>query len=73
MHGRQMHRHASRALSAPANPAVPPSLTPDGRPAGSAPLPSRRQLKRGQTSSAEKRNPEDVKLDRKIGSICRGC
>jgi hypothetical protein len=73
MHGRQMHRHASRALSAPANPAVPPSLTPDGRPAGSAPLPSRRQVKRGQTSSPEKRNPEDVKLDRKIGSICRGC
>ncbi|HEY0912344.1 MAG TPA: hypothetical protein VGD75_19155 [Bradyrhizobium sp.] len=73
LHGRQMHRHVSRALSAPANPAVPPSLTPDGRPAGSAPLPSRRQSKSGQTSSPEKRNPEDVKLDRKIGSICRGC
>jgi hypothetical protein len=68
-----MHRHSSRALSAPANPAVPPSLTSDGHPAGSAPLPSRRQLKRAEASSPEQRDPQDVKLDKKIKSICRGC
>jgi hypothetical protein len=73
MHGHQMHRHSSRALSAPANPAVPPSLTSDGHPAGSAPLPSRRQLKRAEASSPEQRDPQDVKLDKKIKSICRGC
>jgi hypothetical protein len=73
MHGHQMHRHSSRALSAPANPAVPPSLTSDGHPAGSAPLPSHRQLKRAEASSPEQRDPQDVKLDKKIKSICRGC
>jgi hypothetical protein len=72
MHGRQMHHHASRVLSAPANPAVPPSLTPDARLTGSAPLPSR-QLTRAEASSPEQRDPQDVKLDKKIKSICRGC
>jgi hypothetical protein len=72
-HGHSMHRHSLRALSAPANPAVPPSLTPDARLTGSAPLPSGRQLKKADTSSPEMRDPEDVKLDQKIRSICRGC
>jgi hypothetical protein len=72
-HGHQMHRHSQRALSAPANPAVPPSLTPDARLTGSAPLPSRRPSKKADASSPEKLDPEDAKLDQKIKSICRGC
>jgi len=38
-----------------------------------APLPSGRPLKNADNSSTEKRDPEDVKLDQKIRSICRGC
>jgi hypothetical protein len=30
-------------------------------------------LKRADTTSPEQRDPEDVKLDQKIRSICRGC
>jgi hypothetical protein len=67
-----MH-HSQRALSAPANPSVPPSLIPDARLTGSAPLPSRRQSKKAEMSSPEKLDPEDAKLDQKIKSICRGC
>ena len=73
MHGHSMHRHAARAPSAPANPAVPPSLTPDARLTGNAPLPSGRPLKKAETSSPEKLDAEDAKLDQKIKSICRGC
>jgi hypothetical protein len=72
-HGHSMHRHSARAPSAPASPTVPPSLTPDARLTGSAPLPSGSQLKKADTSSPENRDPEDVKLDQKIRSICRGC
>jgi hypothetical protein len=72
-HGHHMHRHSQRALSAPANPAVPPSLTPDARLTGSAPLPSRQPSKNADASSPEKLDPEDAKLDQKIKSICRGC
>jgi hypothetical protein len=72
-HGHQMHRHAPRALSAPANPAVPPSLTPDARLTGSAPLPPHRPSKKADGSSSEKLDPEDAKVDQKIKSICRGC
>jgi hypothetical protein len=72
-HGHHMHRHSQRALSAPANPSVPPSLTPDARLAGSAPLPARQQSTKAGASSPEKLNPEDAKLDQKIKSICRGC
>jgi hypothetical protein len=68
-----MHRHSQRALSAPANPSVPPSLTPDARLTGSAPLPSQRQSKNADASSPEKLDPEDAALDQKIKSICRGC
>jgi hypothetical protein len=74
-HGRSMHGHSMHrdALRAPSAPAVPPSLPPDARFTGSAPLASRRQLKEADTSSPEQRNPEDVRLDQKIKSICHGC
>jgi hypothetical protein len=73
VHGHHVHRHAPRALSSPANPSVPPSLAPDVRLTGSAPLPSRRQSGKAELSSPEKLNAEDAKLDQKIKSICRGC
>jgi hypothetical protein len=64
--------HSMHALSAPANPSVPPSLTPDPRLTGSAPLPSRHEAK-ADTPAPEKLDPEDAKLDQMIKSICRGC
>jgi hypothetical protein len=67
------HGHSMGALSAPANPAVPPSLTPDARLTGSAPLPDHRQLTRADTSSPVKPDPEDAKVDKMIKSICHGC
>jgi hypothetical protein len=75
---RGMHGPDVRSgLSAPANPAVPPSLTPDPRLAGSAPLPAHQQPTRADTAGISedllKPSPEDAALDRKIGSICRGC
>jgi hypothetical protein len=58
----------------PANRTIPPSLTPDPRLAGDAPLPPHRQPKRDSAATvSEPRDPEDLALDRKIGSICRGC
>jgi hypothetical protein len=69
-HGHHMHRHSQSALSAPANPSVPPS---DARLSGSAPLPSREQSKKADASSPETLDPEDAALDQKIKSICRGC
>jgi hypothetical protein len=72
-HGHSGHGHHSmRALSAPANPSVPPSLTSDPRLTGSAPLPSRREAT-AVPSTSEKLDPEDAKLDQMIKSICRGC
>lgn len=66
-----------RTLSAPANPTVPPSLAPDSRLIGSAPLPPHHQPTRGDVASipegALTLDPEDVKVDRLIGNICRGC
>jgi hypothetical protein len=68
------HGHFRHARQAPANPSVPPSLTSDSRLTGTAPLPAHAQPKRGSAPVAsEKRDPEDVALDRKIKSICRGC
>jgi hypothetical protein len=62
------------ALSAAANPSVPPSLTPDPRLTGSAPLPPHHELARAdQPAVTLKPDPEDVKVDRMIKSICRGC
>jgi hypothetical protein len=67
------HGYSSGALSAPANPAVPPSLTPDSRLTGSAPLPSHQQLTRNDTSQPAQLDPEDAKLNQMIKNICRGC
>ena len=71
MHGR-MH-----ALMAPANPAVPPSLTPDPRVIGTAPLPPHHQPTSADVSSLPdamlKPTPEEIAVDRAIGNICRGC
>jgi hypothetical protein len=53
------HGHMRHDGLRPASPSVPPSLTPDARLTGDAPLPPR--------------DPEDLALDRMIGSICRGC
>jgi hypothetical protein len=61
-------------LMAPANPSVPPSLTPDMRVVGSAPLPSHQQpMSAGPASPLLQPDPEDAAIDRKIGNICRGC
>jgi hypothetical protein len=67
------HGHSSSALSAPANPSVPPSLTSDARLTGSAPLPSRHPVTSADTSSPVKMDPEDAKLNQTIKNICRGC
>src|SRR5580698_8052653 len=68
------HGHGRHMRAAPANPSVPPSLTPDARLTGVAPLPGHRQPRRGKAPAAyEKRDPQDVALDRKIRSICKGC
>jgi hypothetical protein len=72
-HGHSTHRHSTRALSAPADPTVPPSLTPDTRLTGSAPVPSRRRAEKANRSVSEKRDPEDTKIDKRIRSICSGC
>jgi hypothetical protein len=73
-HGhRQIHGYSRHALSAPANPSVPSSLTSDAGVTGSAPLPSHQQLKKTDAPAPEKLDPEDAKLDQRIKSICRGC
>lgn len=71
-----MHGHGAGGLMAPANPSVPPSLTPDARLVGAAPLPPHHQPTSADAASQEmlsKPDPEDAAVDRKIGSICRGC
>ena len=72
-----MHGLGSPGLMAPANPTVPPSLTPDPRLTGSAPLPPHHQPTAGDVSSLPsvmlKPDPEDAAVDRMIGNICRGC
>jgi hypothetical protein len=75
MHGSGMHSSGMRGSMAPANPAVPPSLTPDPRLTGTAPLPPHHQP----TSAASvpdamlKPTPDEIAVDRAIGNICRGC
>jgi hypothetical protein len=75
MHGSGMHGSGMHALMAPANPSVPPSLTPDPRLTGTAPLPPHQQP----TSAASvpdamlKPTPDEIAVDRAIGNICRGC
>ena len=72
-----MHGLGEQRLMAPANPAVPPSLTPDPRLTGSAPLPPHHQPTAADVSSLPdtmlKPDPEDAAVDRMIGNICRGC
>jgi hypothetical protein len=75
MHGGGMHGSGMQGLMAPANPTVPPSLTPDPRLTGTAPLPPHQQP----TSAAAvpdallKPTPDEIAVDRAIGNICRGC
>jgi hypothetical protein len=73
-HGHHSHGHMRHGGLRPANPSVPPSLTSDARLTGDAPLPPHNQPKRGNSPAvSESRDPDDLALDRKIGSICRGC
>ena len=51
MHGGGMHGPGSHALMGPANPTVPPSLTPDARLIGSAPIPPHHQPTAADVSS----------------------
>ena len=51
MHGGGMHGLGSHALMGPANPTVPPSLTPDARLIGSAPVPPHHQPTAADVSS----------------------
>jgi hypothetical protein len=76
-YARGMHSTGTGALMAPANPTVPPSLTPDPRLTGSAPLPPHHQPTRADVGSLQGLSltpgPEDARVDRIINSICRGC
>jgi hypothetical protein len=72
-----VHGSDMNGLTAPANPTVPPSLTPDPRLAGTAPVPPHHQPTAADVSSLPdpmvKLDPEDAAVDRAIGNICRGC
>jgi hypothetical protein len=72
-----MHSLGAQGLMAPANPTVPPSLTPDPRLTGTAPLPPHHQPTAADVSSLPgvmlKPDAEDAAVDRAIGNICRGC
>jgi hypothetical protein len=72
-----MHGVGVHGMMAPANPTVPPSLTPDPRLTGTAPLPPHHQPTAADVSSLPsamlKTDPEDAAVDRMIGNICRGC
>ena len=77
MHGRGMRGGEMQGLMAPANPAVPPSLTPDSRITGTAPLPPHHQPTSADVPSVPdamlKPTPDEAAEDRAIGNICRGC
>ncbi|MDB6099875.1 MAG: hypothetical protein JWN58_2578 [Gammaproteobacteria bacterium] len=76
MHGSGMHESGMRGLMAPANPAVPPSLTPDPRLTGTAPLPPHHQPTSADSSVPDamlKPTPDEIAVDHAIGNICRGC
>jgi hypothetical protein len=78
MHGGGMQQSLMQpSLMAPANPSVPPSLTPDPRLTGTAPLPPDRQpTSAGDPSAPDamyQPTPDEIAVDRAIGSICRGC
>ena len=67
----------ARGLMAPANPTVPPSLTPDTRLTGTAPVPPHHQPTSADVPSVPdamlKPTPDEAAVDRAIGNICRGC
>jgi hypothetical protein len=77
MHGGGIHGMGMQGLMAPANPTVPPSLTPDPSLTGSAPLPPHHQPTSADVPSVPdamlKPTPEEADVDRAIGNICRGC
>lgn len=72
-----MHGNGAGSLMAPANPTVPPSLTPDPRLTGSAPLPPHQQPTQADVASLRgvslAPDAEEAKVDRIVKSICRGC
>ncbi|MHB8267923.1 hypothetical protein [Bradyrhizobium sp.] len=71
-----MHGSGVHGLMAPANPTVPPSLTPDPRLTGTAPLPPHHQPTSSDVSVSDavlNPTPDEVAVDRAIGNICRGC
>jgi len=77
MHGGGMHGGGMRGPMAPANPTVPPSLTPDPSLVGTAPVPPHHQPTSADVPSLPdamvKPTPEEAAVDRAIGNICRGC
>ena len=76
MHGSGMHGSGMPGLMAPANPTVPPSLTPDPRLTGTAPLPPHHQPTSADSAVPDamlKPTPDEMAVDRAIGNICRGC
>jgi len=74
-HHSRIHSPSRDALSAPADPSVPPALSSNAGFTGSAPLPSRRKARSANTPAPAPVNldTEDAKLDQRIKSICRGC
>ena len=70
-----MHGGGMQGLMAPANPTVPPSLTPDPRLTGTAPLPPHHQPTSAHVPSLPdamlKPTAEEAAVDRAIGNICR--
>ncbi|MEH2510120.1 hypothetical protein V1291_001474 [Nitrobacteraceae bacterium AZCC 1564] len=77
MLGAGMHHSMGLGLANPANPTVPPSLTPDPRLIGSAPLPPHQQPTPSAAGTLNENlynpTPDEAALDKKIGSICKGC
>ena len=77
MHGGGMHGGGMPGLMAPANPTVPPSLTPDPSLVGTAPVPPHHQPTSADVPSLPdamvKPTPEEAAVDRAIGNICTGC
>jgi hypothetical protein len=77
MHGEGMRGGEMQGPMAPANPTLPPSLTPDSRLTGTAPLPPHHQPTSADVPSIPdavlKPTPEEAAVDRAIGNIFRGC
>lgn len=68
-----MHSHSSAAgMTSSAAPAVPPSLTPDSRLTGYAPLPPAREPSDPNKGFTPAHDPEEAKVDAML-NICHGC